>query len=86
MPAVMLGALSPQVGESYQLTQALRFSVLWTMGGAVLFGTSVLLSGICAEEYSAWIVCFLSMMFYSAAVNITPLQRIPWLNFFKIMR
>jgi hypothetical protein len=73
------------MGESYQLAQALQFSVLWTVGGAVMFGAAVFFSTVLAGEYTGWIVCFLCMMLYSAAVNITALEQFPSLNFFKIM-
>jgi ABC-2 type transport system permease protein len=85
VPAVVVCAFSPAMGEHYQLAQALQFSLLWTAGGAVVFGAAVLLSTVLAGEYSAWIACFLCMMLYSAAVNVTALQQFPRLNFFKIM-
>ncbi len=85
VPAIAICAFSPMMGEHYPLAQALQFSVLWAAGGAVMLGASVLLSTVMAGEYSGWIACFLSMMFYSAAVNVTALQQFPGLNFFKIM-
>jgi ABC-2 type transport system permease protein len=84
-PAIVVCAFSPVMGEHYQLAQALQFSLLWTAGGAIVLGAAVLLSTVVASEYSAWIACFLSIMLYSAAVNVTALQQFPWLNFFKIM-
>jgi ABC-type transport system involved in multi-copper enzyme maturation permease subunit len=85
VPAFVITACSPSMHEYYQLSQALQFSVLWAVGGALMFGAAVLLSTVLAEEYSGWIACFLCMMLYSAAVNITALQQFPSLDFFKIM-
>jgi ABC-type transport system involved in multi-copper enzyme maturation permease subunit len=85
VPAVAICALSPMVDEYYALCQALQFTVLWAAAGAVIFAAAVLLSTVLGGEYSGWIVCFLCVMLYSAAVNITALQALPWLNIFKIM-
>jgi ABC-type transport system involved in multi-copper enzyme maturation permease subunit len=85
VPALVITAFSPVVGEQYQLSQALLFSVLWVIGGALVFGAAVLLSTVLAGDHSGWIVCFLCVMLYSAAVNITSLQRFPSLDVFKIM-
>jgi ABC-type transport system involved in multi-copper enzyme maturation permease subunit len=85
VPAVVVPALSPFFGETYPILQALQFSLLWTVCGALVFGAALLLSTLMAGEYSAWMACFLAMMLYSAIVNVTALQRIPALNFFKIM-
>jgi ABC-2 type transport system permease protein len=85
VPAFVITALSPWMGEYYQLNQALQFSMLWAVGGSLIFGAAVLLSTVLAGEYSGWIVSFLCIMFYSAAVNITALQQFPSLDVFKIM-
>ena len=84
-PAVVVCGFSPLMGEHYPVAQALQFSLLWTAGGAIVFGAAVLLSSVITSEYSAWIACFLCMMLYSAAMNVTALQQFPRLNFFKIM-
>lgn len=85
VPVIVVCGFSPVMGEHYQLGQALQFSLLWTAGGAVVLGTAILFSTVVASEYSAWITCFLCIMLYSAAVNVTALQQFPRLNFFKIM-
>lgn len=84
-PAIVVCGFSPLMGEHYPFGQALQFSLMWTAGGAIVFGAAVLLSSVVASEYSAWIACFLCMMLYSATVNVTALQQFPRLNFFKIM-
>jgi ABC-2 type transport system permease protein len=85
VPLMVITVISPLMGEHYPLAQSLQYSVLWSAGGAVIFGAAVLFSTVLAGEYSGWIVCFLSVMLYSAAVNITALQRFPQLDFFKMM-
>jgi ABC-type transport system involved in multi-copper enzyme maturation permease subunit len=85
VPALVITVISPLVGEHYPLNQALQFSILWAVGGAVMFGAAVLCSTVLAGEYSGWIVCFLCMMLYSAAFNITGFQQFPSFDFFKIM-
>jgi ABC-2 type transport system permease protein len=85
VPALVITVFSPLLAEPYPLSQALQYSVLWIAGGTVIFGAAVLFSTILAGEYSGWVVCFLCIMLYSAAVHITALQRFPRLNLFKIM-
>jgi ABC-type transport system involved in multi-copper enzyme maturation permease subunit len=85
LPALIIPALSPFVGESYPFTQALHFSVLWAGCGTVVLGTAFFLSTLLAGEYSAWIVCFVVLFFYSAIVNVPPLASFPSVDFFRIM-
>jgi ABC-type transport system involved in multi-copper enzyme maturation permease subunit len=85
LPALVIPALSRFVGESYPFTQALHFSFLWAGCGTVIFGTAFFLSTMLAGEYSAWIVCFVALFFYSAIVNVPPLVSFPSVNFFRIM-
>ncbi|MEP6535750.1 MAG: hypothetical protein ABJF23_10565 [Bryobacteraceae bacterium] len=85
LPACVLIGLSPVLGVFYPPMQALQFAVLWSAGGTIIFAGALLLGTVVESEYSSWIASFLCMMLYSAAVNITVLQRYPNLNFFKMM-
>jgi ABC-type transport system involved in multi-copper enzyme maturation permease subunit len=85
VPAITIAVWSPMTGQSYPLAQSLQFTILWSIGGSAILGITILFSAIVASEYSAWILCFCSVMLYSAAVNITGLQRFPSLDLFKTM-
>lgn len=84
VPALVIPAISPLMGEHYPLNQALQFSLLWSAGGTIIFGAAVFLSTVLASEYSSWIVCFLCMMGYGGLVNYTVLQKFPLLDLFKL--
>jgi len=51
----------------------------------MVFAAAVLVSTVLTGEYSAWVVCFLALMLYSAVVNLTALRHFPSSDIFKIM-
>ena len=85
VPVLTIPLLSPIVGETYQLAQALQFAVLWFSGALVVYAAAVLLSAVLAGEYSAWIVSFVWLTLYSLVVNTPALRGFPRLDIFKIM-
>lgn len=85
VPAILLPLLSPLVSKSYPLDQALTFGVLWTGGGAILFGAAFLLSAVLAGEYTPWIVCTALLVAYVVLVSLRPLSLLPSLNFLQAM-
>jgi hypothetical protein len=54
--SIMIVALSPVAGETYPLSQALQFTVLWIAGGSATFAVAFLSSALLGGEYTAFIV------------------------------
>jgi hypothetical protein len=61
-PSIVVVALSPLVGRTYPVAQALLFSVLWLAGGSALYAVAFFASAMFAGEYTgfmaAWVVMF----------------------------
>lgn len=85
LPAVVVPAMSPVVGESYPLLQALQFSALWVCCGAVVFGMAFLLSTAMAGEYSAAIVSIAVLFVYSGVIRLSVFGKFFFLDLFKVM-
>ncbi|MBV9035208.1 MAG: ABC transporter permease [Acidobacteriaceae bacterium] len=75
LPAVILPALSPLMGEVYPWSQAWQFGLLWSIGGAFLFSMGFLASIFFAGEYTAAVVAVLAMLSYSVAVELPVVER-----------
>ena len=67
IPALLIPALSPFVGESYPLTQALAFGTLMSAAGLAIIALGLLLSEIFEGEFTAPVVglCGLTAIFLS---------------------
>jgi ABC-2 type transport system permease protein len=85
LPVLVLSIGSPIVGESYALSQALEFSLLWIVCGMVIFGTAFLLAAILPGEYSSWLVSFVLLVAYSIGINVSPLRSHRALDLFQVM-
>jgi len=85
VPAVVIAVSSPYMREYYPLAQSIQYAALWSVCGSLILAAAILLSTVLEGEYSGWIVCFVCLMFYSAAVHITGLQQFPSINLFNIM-
>ncbi len=59
LPSIVIVALSPMAGETYPLSQALRFSLLWIAGGSATFAVAFLSSSIFGGEYTAFVVSWI---------------------------
>ncbi len=70
LPALIIPALSPLVGQFYPWSQALQFTLLWTAGGAFIFAIGFVASSIFAGEYTAPVAAFLSLLLYSVIVDL----------------
>jgi ABC-2 type transport system permease protein len=77
LPVLLIQNLSPLVHESYPLSQTLQFSLLWMVGGAVVFSGAFLVSTVVRNEYSALTVAFIIFFFHSLLVAASPLRRYP---------
>lgn len=69
VPAVVIPALSRVAGQRYPVALAVRFALLWCVGGIVVLGAALLWASVLANEYVAWMVTFLSVMLFEAFVN-----------------
>ena len=67
VPALVIVGLSPVVGRSYPLTQALQFAGLWIAGGSALGATAFLASAVLGGEYTAFLVAW--VVFFGETVS-----------------
>ncbi|HEY6466929.1 MAG TPA: hypothetical protein VIY69_13100 [Candidatus Acidoferrales bacterium] len=72
IPAVVIAALSPMVGESYPISVALHFALLWAVCGSAFFATSFLFSVAIGGTYSALVVSFISVYLYAFVTSLRP--------------
>jgi ABC-type transport system involved in multi-copper enzyme maturation permease subunit len=75
LPALVIPTLSPLVHESYPLSQALQFSLLWSVGGVIFFTVGFLSSVIFAGEFTAPVVSLLALGFYSMFMELPGVER-----------
>lgn len=85
LPASIVCAGAPLVGQSYPILRAIRFAIQWAGAGTVVFAAALLASILVAGEYSAPVVCFVALFAYLVTVNVPPLDRFPSLNVFTLM-
>jgi ABC-2 type transport system permease protein len=74
LPAILIPALSAFSHRSYPLPVALHFSVLWFVGGMVIFAASFLLSVVTPGEYTAPIACYLVLVLHTFVAAWHPLS------------
>jgi ABC-2 type transport system permease protein len=70
LPAILLPLLSPLVNETYPWSQALRFAVLWVLGGSFVFAIGFLASVLFTGEYSAPIAAVALLFAYSMMTDL----------------
>lgn len=75
LPATLVPALSPSVGEFYPWGQGLEFGVLWTIGGGVFFTMGFLASVLFSGEYSAAIAAIALLFAYSITADLPGMER-----------
>ena len=80
LPALLIPSLSIFVHESYPLTEALHFSMLWFACGSIIFAVAFLMSGILSGEYTAPVVCYVALMLQALIMTTTALGRRHRLN------
>ena len=74
IPAVMVPLCSGIAGASYPWIQALKFGVLWMVGGTLVFSMGFLASGVLAGEYNAPVAALLALLLYSTAADVPVLE------------
>jgi hypothetical protein len=62
LPALLIQSLSALAHQSYPITDALRFSLLRFVCGAVIFAISFFLSVVLRGEYTAAVGCYFALM------------------------
>lgn len=77
LPALVIPALSPLVGQFYPWYQALQFALLWTTGGALIFTLGFLASSLFGGEYTAPVAALLGLLLYSVVADLPFLERYP---------
>jgi ABC-type transport system involved in multi-copper enzyme maturation permease subunit len=75
LPGLVISSLSPVIHRSYPLSQALEFSLLWTICGAFIFMIGFLSSVVFSGEFTAPLVALFSLLIYSAIVDIPAVDR-----------
>ena len=73
IPAVLVPALSALVGESYALSQATEFALLWVIIGMAVFSVALLASAAIRSEYAALTTVLLAFYIYPLVVVKTPI-------------
>lgn len=79
-PALLVPSLSALVQETYPITEALHFSMLWFACSSIIFATAFLLSVVLSGEYTAPVVCYLALVLQSTIMSMTMLGRHHRLN------
>lgn len=82
IPGLIVVALSPVIGRSYPLSQALLFAGLLVLAGLVFYALGFLLSHILRGEYAAPAV---GMAVIAVFYVLTKLPRLEFLNVFDAM-
>jgi hypothetical protein len=75
LPAIVLPALSPLIGQAYPPSQAWAFALLWATVGTLIFAMGLLASVLFTGEFTAPVVAFLSLVAYSFLSNMPAIRR-----------
>ena len=73
-PALVVLLLSALLHKTYPISQALRFTLLWVVGGAAIFALAFLLSSISSGEFTAAVAGFIILILHSLAALWAPLR------------
>jgi ABC-type transport system involved in multi-copper enzyme maturation permease subunit len=74
LPAVLVPSLCSVAHQSFPLSEALHFSVLWFACGLVIYSSSFFLAVVTYGEYTAPIACYLLLMIHTVAAQWHPLR------------
>lgn len=74
VPAILIPAVSPLVAESYPVSQALGFWVLWVVAHTTIFSAALLVSTIVPSQLTALMVTWLLLLAHSAVALLPALQ------------
>lgn len=85
IPTIAVVGLSGLVGETFNVVEALRYSVQWAATGAVLFAMAFLLSVWLSGAYAALTASILALAVYVSILNVPAIRAVPALNVFALM-
>lgn len=71
VPAIVLPAFSALVGESYPMSQAWEFAILWATVGALVHTIGLLASVLFAGEFTAPIAACFGLILYSLLADMS---------------
>lgn len=74
LPAIVIPVLSPLVQEVYPWRDALRFGLLWAVGGVLIFTIGFLASVLVKGEYAAAIAAIAALFAYSMAADLPGME------------
>ncbi len=75
VPAFLVPALSPLIGQAYPASQAWAFALLWATVGTLIFAMGLLASVLFTGEFTAPVVAFLGLVGYSFLANMPGIRR-----------
>jgi ABC-2 type transport system permease protein len=75
MPAIVIAAVSPIVHETYPVSQAVEFGLLWSAGGAALFSVAFLASSLFAGDYTAFVVAEIVLFGHTVSTQFVRIAR-----------
>ncbi len=75
LPALVIPAASRLMHQSYSLSEALQFALLWTVCGAFFFSLAFLPSVLFGGEYTAPVISILGLLVYSVFVDFPGVER-----------
>lgn len=87
VPALLIPALSPVLAhQSYPVTQALQFALLFLSWGSVAFGVGFLWSTLFGGEFTGTALCVISPVVYRILIQSNAaLQQYPAFNYASFM-
>ena len=74
LPAFWIPLLSWLVQRPFPVTEALHFSPLWFVGGAMIFALAFFLSVIFKGEYTAPVACYILLMLQALLASWAPIR------------
>jgi ABC-2 type transport system permease protein len=74
VPVLLIPGISPLVHQSYPMSQAFQFSILWFGCGTIIFAMAFLLSVLIGGEYTAPVACFILLFFHTVIALWRPLR------------
>ena len=85
LPAMFIPTLSLLAHQSYPFSQAIRFSLLWTICGTVLIAMPFLLSSLLEGEVSSLVVPYVGLFSYIYVSRSPALESYPFIGLWRIM-
>jgi hypothetical protein len=75
LPAIVLPALSPLIGQVYPSPQAWAFAILWATVGSLIFAMGLLASVLFTGEFTAPVAAIFGLVGYSLLADMPPVDR-----------